>query len=146
MRKIILSLEKGIANRTQKRRHLKNDQKRKLLLRTITTFNIQTWPFPRQAKEEEDEAKENRVEEKGKPRKEKSRKGNLVKGDKYITIYIYMNNNKYINPSCKLLKEMTKLSKSELHVLSKNYKKFIDNIKTKDKIKQVKIEKDRYDY
>ena len=54
-----------------------------------------------------------------------------------------MNNNKYINPSCKLLKEMTKLSKSELHVLSKNYKKFIDNIKTKDKIKQVKIEKDR---
>ncbi len=57
-----------------------------------------------------------------------------------------MNNNKYINPSCKLLKEMAKLSKYELHVLSKNYKKFIDNIKTKDKIKQVKIEKDRYDY
>ena len=57
-----------------------------------------------------------------------------------------MNNNKYINPSCKLLKEMTKLSKYELHVLSQNYKKFIDNIKNKDKIKQVKIEKDRYDY
>jgi hypothetical protein len=64
-----------------------------------------------------------------------------------------MNNNKYINPSCKLLKDMTKLSKYELRVLSKNYKKFIDNIKTKDKIKQdkikqIKIEKDidEYDY
>ena len=40
---------------------------------------------------------------------------------------------------------MAKLSKYELRVLSKNYKKFIDNIKTKDKIKQVKIEKDRDD-
>ena len=64
-----------------------------------------------------------------------------------------MNNNKYINPSSKLLKDMAKLSKYELIVLSKNYKKFIDNIKTKDKIKQDKIkqdkiEKDRdeYDY
>ena len=94
-------------------------------------------------RKEENLVKENRVEEKGKPRKEK---GKPRKGNKYINIYIYMNNNKYINPSCKLLKEMTKLSKYELHVLSKNYKKFIDNIKTKDKIKQVKIEKDRYDY
>jgi len=51
-----------------------------------------------------------------------------------------MNNNKYINPSYKLLTEMAKLSKYELHVLSKNYKKFIDNIKTKDKIKQVEIQ------
>ena len=65
----------------------------------------------------------------------------LVKGDKNITIYIYMNNNKYINPSSKLLKEMAKLSKYELIVLSKNYKKFIDNIKSKDKIKQNEIEK-----
>ena len=52
-----------------------------------------------------------------------------------------MNNNKYINPSSKLLKEMAKLSKYELIVLSKNYKKFIDNIKSKDKIKQYEIEK-----
>tara|TARA_B110000467_G_C18116983_1_gene365719 strand:+ start:114 stop:299 length:186 start_codon:yes stop_codon:yes gene_type:complete len=52
-----------------------------------------------------------------------------------------MNNNKYINPSSKLLKEMAKLSKYELIVLSKNYKKFIDNIKSKDKIKQNEIEK-----
>ena len=52
-----------------------------------------------------------------------------------------MNNNKYINPSSKLLKEMEKLSKYELIVLSKNYKKFIDNIKSKDKIKQNEIEK-----
>ena len=52
-----------------------------------------------------------------------------------------MNNNKYINPSSKLLKEMAKLSKYELIVLSKNYKKFIDNIKGKDKIKQNEIEK-----
>ena len=65
----------------------------------------------------------------------------LVKGDKHIAIYMNMNNNKYINPSSKLLKEMAKLSKYELRVLSKNYKKFIDNIKTRDKIKQVKIEK-----
>jgi len=50
-------------------------------------------------------------------------------------------NNKYINPSSKLLKEMAKLSKYELIVLSKNYKKFIDNIKSKDKIKQNEIEK-----
>jgi len=57
-----------------------------------------------------------------------------------------MNNNKYINPSCKLLKDMAKLSKYELRVLSKNYKKFIDNIKTKDKIKQVEIDKDRQEY
>ena len=52
-----------------------------------------------------------------------------------------MNNNKYINPSSKLLKEMAKLSKYELIVLSKNYKKFIDNIKSKDKIKQNETEK-----
>ena len=52
-----------------------------------------------------------------------------------------MNNNKYINPSSKLLKEMAKLSQYELIVLSKNYKKFIDNIKSKDKIKQNEIEK-----
>jgi len=52
-------------------------------------------------------------------------------------------NNKYINPSYKLLKEMAKLSKYELRVLSKNNKKFIDNIKNKDKIKQVELEKQR---
>ena len=59
-----------------------------------------------------------------------------------------MNNNKYINPSSKLLKEMAKLSHYELIVLSKNYKKFIDNIKSKDKIKQNEIEKrfKNYDY
>ena len=57
-----------------------------------------------------------------------------------------MNNNKYINPSSKLLKEMAKLSKYELIVLSKNYKKFIDNIKSKDKIKQVVIDEDREEY
>ena len=34
----------------------------------------------------------------------------LVKGDKHIAIYMNMNNNKYINPSSKLLKEMAKLS------------------------------------
>mgnify|MGYP003983138317 CR=1 FL=1 len=50
-----------------------------------------------------------------------------------------MNNNKYINPSSKLLKEMAKLSQYELIVLSKNYKKFIDNIKIKDKTKQNEI-------
>ena len=44
-----------------------------------------------------------------------------------------MNNNKYINPSSKLLKEMAKLSHYELIVLSKNYKKFIDNIKSTSK-------------
>jgi len=49
----------------------------------------------------------------------------------------------YVNPSEKLLTEMAKLSKYELHVLSKNYKKFIDNIKIKDKIKQEEIEKQR---
>tara|TARA_B110000046_G_C12912778_1_gene363584 strand:- start:378 stop:623 length:246 start_codon:yes stop_codon:yes gene_type:complete len=70
----------------------------------------------------------------------------LVKGDKHIAIYMNMNNNKYINPSSKLLKEMAKLSIYELHILSKNYKKFIDNIKNKDKIKQVKIEEDRQEY
>ena len=48
------------------------------------------------------------------------------------------NDNTYINPNYKLLTEMAKLSKYELHVLSKNYKKFIDNIKTRDKIKQSK--------
>lgn len=57
-----------------------------------------------------------------------------------------MNNNKYINPSSKLLKEMVKLSDYELIVLSKNYKKFIDNIKSKDKIKQNEIEKRFKDY
>tara|TARA_B000000477_G_C6034288_1_gene203086 strand:- start:19 stop:198 length:180 start_codon:yes stop_codon:yes gene_type:complete len=57
-----------------------------------------------------------------------------------------MNNNKYINPSSKLLKEMAKLSHYELIVLSKNYKKFIDNIKSKDKIKQNEIEKRFKDY
>ena len=57
-----------------------------------------------------------------------------------------MNNNKYINPSSKLLKEMVKLSKYELIVLSKNYKKFIDNIKSKDKIKQAVIDEDREEY
>ena len=57
-----------------------------------------------------------------------------------------MNNNKYINPSSKLLKEMEKLSHYELIVLSKNYKKFIDNIKSKDKIKQNEIEKRFKDY
>jgi hypothetical protein len=57
-----------------------------------------------------------------------------------------MNNNKYINPSSKLLKEMVKLSHYELIVLSKNYKKFIDNIKSKDKIKQNEIEKRFKDY
>ena len=51
------------------------------------------------------------------------------------------NDNTYINPNYKLLTEMAKLSKYELHVLSKNYKKFIDNIKTKDKIKQLEIQK-----
>jgi uncharacterized protein (DUF342 family) len=57
------------------------------------------------------------------------------------------NNDTYINPSYKLLTEMTKLSKYELHVLSKNYKKFIDNIKTKDKIKQLEIQKqEQFEY
>ena len=51
-----------------------------------------------------------------------------------------MNNNKYINPSYKLLTEMAKLSKYELHVLSKNYKKFIDNIKKKERKKQLEIQ------
>jgi hypothetical protein len=49
--------------------------------------------------------------------------------------------NKYINTSCKLLDDLSKLSKYELSVLSKNYKKIIDNIK--DKIKQNEIEKNR---
>ena len=35
---------------------------------------------------------------------------------------------------------MAKLSKYELHVLSKNYKKFIDNIKKKEKKKQLEIQ------
>jgi len=48
----------------------------------------------------------------------------------------------YINPSCKLLKDMAKLSKNELHLLLKNYEKFIDNIKIKDNIQQEKNEKD----
>ena len=69
----------------------------------------------------------------------------LVKGDKHIAIYMNMNNNKYINPSSKLLKEMAKLSIYELHILSKNYKKFIDNIKIKDKIKQFETEKKERD-
>lgn len=56
-----------------------------------------------------------------------------------------MNNNKYINPSEKILKKMAKLSKYELRILSKNYKKFIDNIKIKDKIKQIETEKKERD-
>jgi len=54
-----------------------------------------------------------------------------------------MNNINYINPSYKLLTEMAKLSKYELRVLSKNYKKFIDNIKTKDKKKQIQIQQQK---
>jgi hypothetical protein len=42
-----------------------------------------------------------------------------------------MNDDKYINPSSKLLKEIAKLSYNELIVISKNYKKIIDNIKYK---------------
>ena len=117
---------------------------------TVMT-DIKHTPVQRQVGEER------KLTVKGKPRKEKNLvKENLVKkdakgkqrgkealvnGDKNITIYIYMNNNKYINPSSKLLKEMAKLSQYELIVLSKNYKKFIDNIKSKDKIKQNEIEK-----
>jgi len=44
-----------------------------------------------------------------------------------------MNNNKYINPSSKLLKEMAKLSKYELIVLSKNYKNLLIILKVKIK-------------
>jgi len=54
-----------------------------------------------------------------------------------------MNNINYINPSYKLLTDMAKLSKYELRVLSKNYKKFIDNIKTKDKKKQIQIQQQK---
>jgi len=42
-----------------------------------------------------------------------------------------MNDDKYVNPNSELLKDMAKLSHNELIVLSKNYKKFIDNIKYK---------------
>ena len=51
--------------------------------------------------------------------------------EKYISVY--MNDEKYINPSSKLLEDMSKLSHNELIVISKNYKIFIDNIKYKTK-------------
>ena len=43
----------------------------------------------------------------------------------------------YVNPSSALLKELSFLSKLELVVLSRNYEKFIDNIKKKDKLKEM---------